>query len=132
MNAVWPETTVEENNLYVHLSTLRRAFGHNRNLIITVPGRGYKLRHTPIAAVETACAPAAPPLPGLPFYRGKLTGRDPAIAEIRGLLRQTHALTLIGAGGIGKTSLAAETAPIVGGDEHAGVFCRTGYCNHAR
>ncbi|WP_310703454.1 winged helix-turn-helix domain-containing protein, partial [Burkholderia multivorans] len=43
MQRVWPHTVVEENNLQVHIAALRKALGDDRNLIITVPGRGYRL-----------------------------------------------------------------------------------------
>jgi DNA-binding winged helix-turn-helix (wHTH) protein len=52
MQAIWPDTAVEENNLSQNISTLRRVLGENRgeNLYIaTVPGKGYRF----IAAVET-------------------------------------------------------------------------------
>lgn len=45
MDAVWPDTTVEENNLTQNISTLRRIFGESRGshrYIVTVPGRGYR------------------------------------------------------------------------------------------
>jgi TolB-like protein/Tfp pilus assembly protein PilF len=45
MRAVWPDTTVEENNLNQNISTLRRALGENRGenrYIATVPGQGYR------------------------------------------------------------------------------------------
>jgi DNA-binding winged helix-turn-helix (wHTH) protein len=51
MNAIWPDTTVEENNLTQSISALRRALGGNRNdhrYIVTVSGRGYQF----VAAVE--------------------------------------------------------------------------------
>ena len=62
MNAIWPDTTVEENNLNQSISALRRALGDNRTdhrYIVTVPGRGYrfvaavKKRHAPPTAVST-------------------------------------------------------------------------------
>jgi DNA-binding winged helix-turn-helix (wHTH) protein/tetratricopeptide (TPR) repeat protein len=52
MRAIWPDTTVEENNLSQNISTLRHILGENRgaNLYIaTVPGKGYRFT----AAVET-------------------------------------------------------------------------------
>jgi DNA-binding winged helix-turn-helix (wHTH) protein len=42
MDRVWPGTAVEENNLQVHVSTLRKVIGPE--LIATVPGRGYRFR----------------------------------------------------------------------------------------
>lgn len=45
MDAVWPNTAVEESNLTVQISALRRALGDSRNgasYIQTVPGRGYR------------------------------------------------------------------------------------------
>jgi len=46
MAQVWPGITVEENNLQVHISTLRKIFDGEKSdgaSIITVPGRGYRL-----------------------------------------------------------------------------------------
>jgi DNA-binding winged helix-turn-helix (wHTH) protein len=42
MARVWPDRIVEEKNLHVHLSALRKAFGADRDLIRTVSGRGYQ------------------------------------------------------------------------------------------
>jgi DNA-binding winged helix-turn-helix (wHTH) protein len=45
MNAVWPHMAIQENNLTVHISALRRVLGDGRNgasCILTVPGRGYR------------------------------------------------------------------------------------------
>jgi DNA-binding winged helix-turn-helix (wHTH) protein len=41
MRQVWPTTTVEETNLRVQLSAMRRALGDERWRVKTVPGRGY-------------------------------------------------------------------------------------------
>jgi TolB-like protein/DNA-binding winged helix-turn-helix (wHTH) protein/Tfp pilus assembly protein PilF len=41
LSRVWPHTVVEENNLVVQVSALRRALGKDRDLIRTVSGRGY-------------------------------------------------------------------------------------------
>jgi DNA-binding winged helix-turn-helix (wHTH) protein len=46
MQAVWPDTIVEENNLNQNISTLRRLLGEKRGenrYIATIPGRGYRL-----------------------------------------------------------------------------------------
>jgi DNA-binding winged helix-turn-helix (wHTH) protein len=45
MEAVWPDSIVEENNLSQNISTLRRIFGETpgaHSYIVTVPGRGYR------------------------------------------------------------------------------------------
>ena len=45
MEAVWPDSIVEENNLSQNISTLRRLFGESPGsgrFIVTVPGRGYR------------------------------------------------------------------------------------------
>src|SRR5476651_724594 len=46
MRAVWPTNVVEENNLQVHVSALRKAFGADSGLIKTIAGRGYRLLRT--------------------------------------------------------------------------------------
>jgi hypothetical protein len=38
---VWPTTIVEESNLRFQMATLRRTLGRDRDLIKTIPGRGY-------------------------------------------------------------------------------------------
>lgn len=44
LNKVWPDQIIEEGNLKVHISALRKALGQSGNdnrFIVTVPGRGY-------------------------------------------------------------------------------------------
>jgi adenylate cyclase len=58
--AVWPGTVVEDSNLTVQVSALRRALQHGRpngRCIQTVPGRGYRF-----AAPVTSAAAWAPPI----------------------------------------------------------------------
>lgn len=114
MNAVWPQTIVEENNIQVHLSALRKILGPDRNLILTVPGRGYQLVHRqPKVTPEyvEASLPDCTRRP-LPPAKTQLVGRDAAVGQIRALLKHARVLTLVGAGGIGKTSLAIEAARV--------------------
>src|ERR1700741_4370694 len=58
LSRVWPDTVVEENNLVVQISTLRKALGEDRDFIRTVSGRGYRfvgeIRNSlPASEVET-------------------------------------------------------------------------------
>src|SRR5258706_12978651 len=45
LDIVWPDVVVEENNLQVQISTLRKLLGPQA--IATVPGRGYRLSVVP-------------------------------------------------------------------------------------
>ncbi len=64
MRQVWPGTTVEENNLQVQVSALRKAFGEEGpRLIATVPGRGYRFtgETEPAAAGAARGGPSSAP-----------------------------------------------------------------------
>ena len=53
MARVWPGRVVEENNIQVHVSALRKALDDGSSTgscVMTVPGRGYRLVGTPIAS----------------------------------------------------------------------------------
>lgn len=113
MRAVWPRTFVEENNIQVHLSGLRKLLGDDRDLIVTVPGRGYQLsrrRHEKLC--ERPAARNREHDVAIAWLRGtsSLIGRDDALAAIDELLAGARVLTLVGAGGVGKSTLAAEAA----------------------
>ena len=64
LDRVWPDVAVEENNLQVQVSALRRALGPDgRDWIATVPGRGYRFTGPATALEEGGTTPAAP-VPG--------------------------------------------------------------------
>src|SRR5712664_1676750 len=52
LSRVWPGIFVAEENLKVHISALRKAFGEDRNFIRTEFGRGYRFT----AAVRSTLA----------------------------------------------------------------------------
>jgi DNA-binding winged helix-turn-helix (wHTH) protein len=57
---VWPDVTVEEANLRVHIASLRKALEDGREgarYIVTVPGRGYCF----VAEVTAAASRSSPP-----------------------------------------------------------------------
>jgi TolB-like protein/DNA-binding winged helix-turn-helix (wHTH) protein/Flp pilus assembly protein TadD len=61
MAAVWPATAVEETNLNMQISALRRVLDEGRtegSCIQTVPGRGYRFA-LPVTLVESAVASAS-------------------------------------------------------------------------
>src|SRR6195256_3048953 len=109
----WPQTFVEEANLKMQVSALRRALGdgHGGNrYVITVPGRGYNFV-APVRREETLRAASAPPAPSapshnLPFAVTRMIGRDYAVAALVTRLSSERLVTVVGAGGIGKTTVA--------------------------
>ena len=89
MLAAWPGRVVEPQNLRVQISQLRRQLG--AEAIENVPGRGYRLA----ADLRAVGAPAA----------RVLHGRDDDLRLLSLLVGQHRLVTVVGAGGIGKTSL---------------------------
>jgi predicted ATPase/DNA-binding winged helix-turn-helix (wHTH) protein len=110
MNAVWPGIIVEEGNIDVHMSALRKVLGANRDLIVTVPGRGYQLARPQIQSAPDQPRSPATVKPSLPARRAALVGRDAAASQLREALDRAPVVTLTGTGGVGKTSLAIEVA----------------------
>jgi len=105
MRVVWPRVIVEENNVQVQLTALRRLLGPRRDLLKTEAGRGYRL----VSATQTGGDyPGSRKL--LPQGLNRLFGRDEALEAIHGYLSESRLVTLAGPGGIGKTSLAVEAA----------------------
>jgi len=119
LDRVWQGRIVDENRLAAEIAALRKAFGVDRGLIRTVTGRGYQFtgeitRHhanKPEArAPAEAAAEFTPPLTNLPEPVSELIGREAELAELTDLAATNRLVTLIGAGGIGKTRLALEVA----------------------
>ncbi|MBL8344327.1 MAG: helix-turn-helix transcriptional regulator [Rubrivivax sp.] len=104
---VWPGVVVEEANLAVQISALRKVLGPR--LIATVAGRGYQFTGTlePLApAAQPATAMAAAARSGVPRPATPMIGREAELAALAGLLGTHRLVTVAGAGGIGKTRLA--------------------------
>jgi DNA-binding response OmpR family regulator len=62
MRRVWPSTVVDECNLRVQMSALRKVLGEDREVIKTIPGRGYVFA---LDVTAGAPEPNALPPPGL-------------------------------------------------------------------
>jgi predicted ATPase/DNA-binding winged helix-turn-helix (wHTH) protein len=102
---VWPDVTVEEGSLRVHLSALRKALSDQepeRKFITNVKGRGYCF----IATVTRGTANLFVRSSNLPPALSRMIGRDDTVLEIRARLRTQRFVTILGAGGIGKTTVA--------------------------
>jgi len=115
MHSVWHDVVVDEAGLRVHMAALRRALGDGQDgarYIVNVSGRGYSF----VAPVErsrpgapASLAPVRAPLPGrqIPATPRLLVGRDEAIENLITLLAKRRFVSIVGAGGIGKTTVAA-------------------------
>ena len=64
LDRVWPKLVVEENNLQVQVSALRKILG--QQAIATVPGRGYRFTVTLTGGSDAGSPPASSPRNNLP------------------------------------------------------------------
>lgn len=91
---VWGNEIVEENNLRAQISAIRRVLGHDRHLLVTEFGSGYRFNCTskpPMMSSEpTRLAPVT-----FPFLTSIL-GRDQAVLDICALIRQHPLVTITG------------------------------------
>ncbi|SDN12779.1 winged helix-turn-helix domain-containing protein [Afipia sp. GAS231] len=111
MARAWPDVTVEEGSLRVHLSALRKALGDGQfgnKYIASIQGQGYSFI-APVARLppDHVRANASAGMSSLPPALGRMVGRSNVIHEIQGLLKtEQRLITILGAGGIGKTTVA--------------------------
>ncbi|WP_425259255.1 ATP-binding protein [Rubrivivax sp. RP6-9] len=131
---VWPSSVVEEATLRVHIASLRRCLRDGRSghrFIVNVTGRGYSFV-APVKELHCAesllSAPSTAPtsssaraLSGLPFPLpvDHLLGRDESVAALLAKILLRRFVTVVGAGGVGKTALALHAASVLSADlEH--------------
>ena len=118
MELVWPGAEPQEKNLAAQMRTLRKVLG--ADVITTIPGRGYRFTAGP-GAPDPADQPAGSPpdlaagadIPvptaprtNLPGELPPLLGRTDDFAAVGALIEQHRLVSIVGAGGMGKTLLA--------------------------
>lgn len=117
MARVWPDVRVEEGSLRFHMNGLRKALGDGVNgarYITTLAGRGYCFV-APVSQAggqrETISAPPVHfPHANLPNRLSRMIGRDDDVAALLDQLTTSHVVTIVGAGGVGKTTVAVAVA----------------------
>ena len=133
MAVAWPGVVVEESNVRVQVANLRRTLGSGRDgarYIANVAGRGYCFVEpvTRIGPVDQpspttsnpGAAPAAAPGGGarpraasrstFPAPLAGAIGRDACVAELAQVVNERRLVTVVGAAGAGKTTLATLVA----------------------
>ena len=116
----WPTTVVGEGNLKLQINALRRALGDGQagnRYIVTVPGRGYNF----VAPVSQEEKPRVQPpqtvtaagLHNLPLAVTRMVGREDAVAALVSRLSRQQLVTIVGPGGIGKTTVALAVAEAI-------------------
>ncbi|MGA0603471.1 ATP-binding protein [Caulobacter sp. KR2-114] len=114
---VWGKLYVEDANLRVHISNLRKVLSidaEGARYIVNVAGQGYKFV-APVATggnVTIAALGDAPSelLHNLPRALPRLVGRGAFAATIERQLSERRFVTIVGPGGIGKTAMALNVA----------------------
>lgn len=110
---VWPDVTVEEGSLRFHMANLRKALGDGKDgarYIATLKGRGYCF----VAPVSRSGgrndarseAAASYPQANLPSQLARMVGRTDDTAALSAELAAARFVTIVGTGGVGKTTVA--------------------------
>ncbi len=105
---IWPDTFVDESNLRVHIAAIRkalRAAGQETDLIENLPGSGYRFTGSVTTRRRQTTGKATAIFRPPPLLT-KLIGRADTIQGLIDDLPQHRLLTIVGAAGIGKTSVA--------------------------
>lgn len=134
LKRVWPDVIVEDGSLRFHMASLRKALRDGKDgarYIATQVGVGYAFV-APVRMLDAsgavAVAAADPPAPeagpscNLPPRSQRVIGRDRDVALLRDRLAQTPLFTIVGPAGVGKTTVAVETAHASGAQFADGAY----------
>src|SRR6185503_1846783 len=110
---VWPDVIVEESSLRFHMASLRKALVDGKDgarYIKTLPGRGYcfvaPVSRSSGRSAEGQAVPVAFRHANLPPRLIRMVGRADDLRRLSTLRNAERFVTIAGAGGIGKTTVA--------------------------
>src|ERR1700730_8134287 len=131
MAKVWPDLAVDEVSLRFHIFALRKALGEGRSdgrYVTSVSGRGYCF----VAPISQSASPLTPlrnslahPPVGLPPSPTRMVGREETVQLISEELTARRFFTIVGPGGIGKTTVATAVSHTMLAPFDCGVY----YCD---
>jgi predicted ATPase/DNA-binding winged helix-turn-helix (wHTH) protein len=116
MARAWPDTVVDEASLRVHIATLRKTLGEGHagtRFITNIPGRGYVfVASASRQRSDTVVEPPRAAITGntMPASLTRIIGRDNVIALLTEQIAKRRLMTIVGPGGIGKTTIAGAVA----------------------
>src|ERR1700682_2270287 len=120
---VWPDVTVEEGSLRVHVAAIRKALGDGQfgdRYIANIKARGYSFVGTVVPLAGSTESRNAKFRQGrLPVRPIMMIGRETVVGQVSDKLRDERFVTLLGPGGIGKTTIALAVGRAVA-EEFAG------------
>jgi predicted ATPase/DNA-binding winged helix-turn-helix (wHTH) protein len=134
---VWQNVFIEDGTLRVHVSALQRLLGESESggrYLENVPGHGYRLvvAVTRLTEAEAAAPPASAPATATALWSpprassvpamSRIIGRRQIIARIAESLMERRLVTLTGAAGGGKTTVAVGVAETSAAEYPQGIF----------
>jgi predicted ATPase len=113
LSRVWRDVAVEESSLRFHMASLRKVLGDGKEgarYIESLPGRGHCFV-APVARSgnppdDAPVAVANSPHGNLPPRLSRLVGRHDDVLKLSAQLNASRLVTIVGAGGVGKTAVA--------------------------
>jgi Transcriptional regulatory protein, C terminal len=128
MAKAWPNMAVEESNLRMQITLLRKALADgdsSARYIVNVPGRGYRLEappKLPNASTTRVFIPRrSDQTQNLPRRVSRVFGREGDVTTLIRVLESERFVTILGPGGIGKTTVALQVAEVFATNHAHGV-----------
>ncbi|NEI74795.1 transcriptional regulator [Rhizobium lusitanum] len=118
MDFIWPDVSVDGGSLRFQITKLRQALNDGQEgarFISNEPGRGYRFVAPVSVSHEkdggrAASDSSTSTTPFLPTRLGRMIGRANDFIEVSSALTASHFVSIVGPGGVGKTTVAISVA----------------------